>query len=228
MSPPRAVVLLSGGVDSATALAIARSEGREAYALTVDYGQRHRREIDAARALAGSLGAKRHVVLEIDLRRFGGSALTGSDPVPRDRSPDQIGQGIPPTYVPARNTVLLAVALAWAEGLGATEIFIGANVRDYSGYPDCRPEYLEAFEEAARLGTRVGSEGEAAIRIRAPLLEWSKAKIIRKGTDLGVDFALTWSCYDPSEEKRPCERCDACSIRARGFMEAGLSDPLLG
>lgn len=223
---PRAVILLSGGIDSAVTLAIARSEGRDCYTLAVDYGQRHRREIDGARRIAGSLGAVRHACLAVDLRPFATSALTGVGDVPRNRPPEEVGKGIPPTYVPGRNTILLGLAMAWAESLGSGEIFIGANVQDYSGYPDCRPEYLAAFEEVARLGTKSGVEGVEAFRIRAPLLEWSKAKIIRKGAEAGVDFALTWSCYDPTVEGRPCGGCDSCLIRRRGFAEAGLRDPL--
>ncbi|MCZ6690468.1 MAG: 7-cyano-7-deazaguanine synthase QueC [Planctomycetota bacterium] len=227
MGKIRAVVLLSGGVDSATTLAMALSEGKECHALTVDYGQRHRREIDAAERIATSLGAAQHAYLRMDLRPFATSALTGGGEVPRHRAPEEIGQGIPPTYVPARNTILLALALAWAESLEALEIFIGANVQDYSGYPDCRPEFMSAFEEVIRLGTRQGAEGRGEIRILTPLIRWSKAQIVKKGVELGVDFGLTWSCYDPTERGEPCRGCDACLIRAKGFAEAGLPDPLI-
>lgn len=221
-------MLLSGGIDSATTLAIARSEGRECSALTVDYGQRHSREVAGARRVAKSLGVTRHSCLELDLGPLALSALTGASEVPRDRPLDEIGKGIPSTYVPARNTILLALGLAWAESLGAGEVFVGTNVQDYSGYPDCRPEYLAAFEEVARLGTRRGVSGADPFRIRAPLGDWSKAMIIRKGADLGVDFSLTWSCYAPTPEGRPCDGCDSCQIRAKGFAEAGMKDPLRG
>lgn len=227
MGDGKAVVLLSGGIDSATTMAIARSEGRSSFALTVDYGQRHGREVEAARRIAKSLGAVRHECLRIDLRSFGGSALTGDGEVPRDRTPDEIGRGIPPTYVPARNTILLSLGLAWAESIGASEIFFGANVQDFSGYPDCRPEFISAFEALTRVGTRRGVEGGDPFQIRAPLIEWSKAEIIRKGRALGVDFSLTWSCYDPDPDGKPCRKCDSCTIRRSGFAEAGMDDPLL-
>jgi 7-cyano-7-deazaguanine synthase len=212
-------------MDSATAAAIARAEGFALYALTVDYGQRHAREIEAARAVARSLRVEDHVVLSVDLRRFGGSALTAEIPVPKGRSDAEIGSGIPPTYVPARNTVLLALALAYAEAVGAREVFFGANVIDYSGYPDCRPAFLEAFERVALLGTRAGVEGGEAIRVRAPLLRSTKAEIVRRGTELGVDFSLTFSCYDPSPAGKACGECDACRLRRRGFAEGGVVDP---
>jgi 7-cyano-7-deazaguanine synthase len=222
--PPKAVVLLSGGLDSYTAAAIARDEGFELYALTVRYGQRHAREIDAARAVATALGACRHVEIQVDLAAFGGSALTAPLEVPKDRTID--ARDIPVTYVPARNTVFLSLALAWAETVGATEIFIGVNALDYSGYPDCRPEYLKAFEQLATLATKVGVEG-GRFRIRAPLLQMSKAEIVRRGLALGLDYGLTHSCYDPAQDGRPCGRCDSCRLRARGFAEAGAPDPLL-
>jgi len=222
----RAVVLLSGGLDSATCLAIAREEGLEAHALTVAYGQRHARETEAAAGVAEHLGAVAHRVVTVDPGVFEGSALTGAGPVPRDRAPAEMRDSIPVTYVPARNTVFLALALAWAETLGAAEIFIGANAVDYSGYPDCRPEYVEAFERLANLATRAAVEGEVAFRIRAPLMRLTKAEIIRKGHALGVDHGLTWSCYDPTPTGRPCGACDSCRLRAQGFREAGLVDPL--
>jgi len=221
-SRPRAVILLSGGLDSATTLALVRERGYEPYALTVRYGQRHAAELAAARRIAEALGAAEHAEVAVDLGRFGGSALTADLPVPKDRTP---GPGeIPVTYVPARNTVLLSLALAWAETLGANDIFLGVNAVDYSGYPDCRPEFIEAFARVARLGTKAGAEG-APFRIHAPLIELSKADIIRRGVELGVDYALTTSCYDPDREGRACGRCDACVLRRRGFSEAGVPDP---
>jgi 7-cyano-7-deazaguanine synthase len=223
-SPPRAVVLLSGGLDSATAAAVARAEGYALYALTVSYGQRHDVEVRAARTLAAALGVARHIELSVDLAAFGGSALTAPIEVPKDRT--FAAGDIPPTYVPARNTVFLSLALAWAEVLGAGDIFIGVNALDYSGYPDCRPEYIEAFEQMARLATKAGIEGER-VRVRAPLIKMTKADIIRRGTLLGVDYALTHSCYDPGPGGRPCGHCDSCVLRARGFAEAGLADPAL-
>jgi 7-cyano-7-deazaguanine synthase len=222
---PRAVVLLSGGVDSSTALAIARADGFDCHALSFDYGQRHRRELEAARAVARALGAAEHRVATIDLRAFGGSALTDEIEVPKDRPPDQIPAGIPVTYVPARNTIFLSFALGWAEVLEAPDIYIGVNAVDYSGYPDCRPQYIAAFEAMASLATRMGVEGRR-ITIHTPLIELTKADIIRRGTDLGVDYGLTFSCYDPDlATGRPCGRCDSCLLRARGFAEAGLIDP---
>jgi len=220
-----AVVLLSGGMDSATALAMAVSEGYTVYALTVRYGQRHEVEIEAARRIAERFGVARHVVVELDLRPFGGSALTSDLAVPKDRPAGEIGREIPVTYVPARNTIFLALALAWAEVLGANDIFLGVNAIDYSGYPDCRPQYLEAFERLARLATKAGVEGRQQVRIRAPLLYLSKAEIIRKGMALGVDYGLTRTCYDPSPAGEACGRCDACQLRRRGFAEAGFEDP---
>jgi 7-cyano-7-deazaguanine synthase len=221
----RAVVLLSGGLDSYTAAAIARSEQRfELYALTIQYGQRHARELESARAVARALGVERHLELAIDLRAIGGSSLTADLPVPRDRDPD--ASDIPATYVPARNTVFLSVALGWAETLGAHDLIIGVNALDYSGYPDCRPEFIAAFERLAKLATREGVEG-AAFHVHAPLIHMSKADIIRRGLALGVDYGLTHSCYDPVTDGAPCGRCDSCVLRARGFREAGVPDPLL-
>jgi len=219
----RAVVLLSGGIDSAATLAVALKEGFESYALSFDYGQRHAIELEAARTVANKLGAREHLVLKLDLRRIGGSALTDDIPVPKGRSGDEIGAGIPVTYVPARNTIFLSFALAWAEVLGAGEIFIGANTQDYSGYPDCRPEFLEAFEKMANLATRCGLEGNG-IKIRAPLIEFSKSEIIKLGNDLGVDISLTHSCYDPNDEGLACGLCDSCMIRKKGFAQAGIED----
>jgi 7-cyano-7-deazaguanine synthase len=221
----RAVVLLSGGLDSYTAAAIAKAEGFELYALTVRYGQRHAHEIDAARNVASALGVERHIELDVNLSAFGGSALTGDSPVPKDRAISSTD--IPPTYVPARNTVFLALALGWAEVLGASDIFIGVNALDYSGYPDCRPEYIAAFERLASLATATGVKG-GAFRIHAPLQMLSKADIIRKGTALGLDYGLTHSCYDPAPDGRPCGHCDSCQLRAAGFADAGMADPLVG
>jgi 7-cyano-7-deazaguanine synthase len=220
----RAIVLLSGGLDSATAAAIARSEGFELYALTVAYGQRHLCEIEAARAVAQALGVARHVELQVDLSAFGGSALTDAIDVPKDRPLD--AGDIPPTYVPARNTVFLSLALAWAEALGAGDIFIGVNALDYSGYPDCRPEFIEAFERLAGLATKAGVEG-ARTKVHAPLIRLTKAEIIRRGLELGVDYGITHSCYDPAASGRACGHCDSCLLRARGFAEAGIVDPAL-
>lgn len=220
-----AVVLLSGGMDSTTALAIAVAEGFKPSALTVRYGQRHEIEIEAARRIAQHFRVARHVVVDLDLRQFGGSALTGDLAVPKDRTPEQIGHGIPPTYVPARNTIFLALALGWAEVLEAKDIFLGVNAIDYSGYPDCRPQYLEAFERLAALATKAGVEGRQQLRIHAPLLYLSKAEIIRKGLELGVDYSMTRTCYDPSPAGEACGRCDACQLRRKGFAEAGVEDP---
>ena len=221
-----AVVLLSGGLDSATTLAIARSQGYEAHVLSFAYGQRHSRELDSASRVAAALGAKNRLVLTLDLRAIGGSALTGDLAVPKSRTAGEIGVGIPVTYVPARNTIFLAHALAWAEVLGAEDVFIGANVMDYSGYPDCRPEYLQAFERLADLATKAGVEGKSRFRVHAPLIRMTKAEIIRTGHALGVDFSLTWSCYEPTADGRPCGLCDSCTLRKKGFAEAGLTDPL--
>ena len=222
----RAVILLSGGLDSATAAAVAREEGFALYALSVDYGQRHRFELEAARRVGRAMGVERHEVLSVDLSRFGGSALTDAIDVPKDRSAAQIEGDIPVTYVPARNTVLLSLALAYAEVIGAADVFIGVNAVDYSGYPDCRPPYLEAFQRLAGLATKAGVEGRLEFRVHAPLLHLTKAQIIRRGTELGVDYALTHSCYDPDAEGRSCGHCDACLLRLKGFAEAGLQDPL--
>jgi 7-cyano-7-deazaguanine synthase len=221
-----AVVLLSGGLDSATALAEAREAGFTLNALTVRYGQRHAIEIEAARRVARAIGVARHVELQIDLGAFGGSALTSNLPVPKDRSEFAMAQGIPPTYVPARNTVFLALALAWAETLGAFDIWIGVNCVDYSGYPDCRPEYLRSFETLANLATRAGVEGFGQFRIHAPLLTLGKEQIIQRGRTLGVDYALTHSCYDPTPDGLACARCDACKIRRTAFDRLGLVDPI--
>lgn len=221
-----AVVLLSGGVDSATALAIARDQGYVPYALTFAYGQRHSCELESAKRVAAALGAREHLVLNLDLRLVGGSALTGDIPVPKGRSVEEIGSGIPVTYVPARNTIFLAHALGWAEVLGAEDVFFGANVLDYSGYPDCRREYVDAFEAMAKLATRAGVEGKSRLRVHTPLIRMTKAEIIRTGHALGVDFALTWSCYDPTSDGRACGLCDSCVLRKKAFAEAGLTDPL--
>lgn len=220
----RAVVLLSGGLDSYTAAAIAHAEGFSLYALTIAYGQRHTREVESARAVARALEVERHLELPLDLRAIGGSSLTSDIPVPLDR--DLEAAGIPSTYVPARNTIFLALALGWAEVVGAHDIFIGVNALDYSGYPDCRPEFIGAFESLAALATRAGIEG-ARLRVHAPLIRMTKAEIIRQGLQLGLDYGLTHSCYDPSPEGAPCGRCDSCVLRARGFREAGVADPLL-
>ncbi len=223
--PTPAVILLSGGLDSATVLALAVREGYACHALSFRYGQRHVLELERAALIARQLGALRHVVVDIDLRRFGGSALTADIPVPKSRTAEAIGQGIPPTYVPARNTVFLSLALAWAETLAAADIFIGVNALDYSGYPDCRPEFIAAFELMANLATKAGIEGERRLHIHTPLIQMSKADIIRKGAELGVDFGLTLSCYDPAPTGAPCRACDACLLRAKGFAEAGMRDP---
>ncbi len=222
---PRAVVLLSGGLDSSTLLAIVKSEGFEAYALSFRYGQRHGGEIEAARRIAAALGAATHTIVDIDLRKFGGSALTDAIPVPKGRDDYERSRDIPVTYVPARNTIFLSFALAWAEVLGSTDVFIGVNALDYSGYPDCRPEYIEAFERMANLATKAGVEGKR-LKIHAPLIRLSKAGIIRKGLELGVDYSLTSTCYDPSAEGIACGTCDACLLRLKGFRELGIPDPL--
>jgi 7-cyano-7-deazaguanine synthase len=219
------VILLSGGLDSATTLAIARGERFDLYSLSVDYGQRHRRELECAAAQARLQGAKDHRVVRVDLRAVGGSALTDDVAVPKDRSSNAIGEGIPVTYVPARNTVLLALALGYAESLGAFDLFIGANAIDYSGYPDCRPEFLSAFERLANLATKAGVEGAGVFRVHAPLISLSKADIIRVGTSLGVDYGQTLSCYDPDPSGKPCGQCDSCQLRRKGFAEAQLIDP---
>ena len=229
MSSRRSVVLLSGGLDSYTAAGVARREGSELYALTVHYGQRHARELEAARAVAHALGVHRHIQLDLDLSTFGGSALTANLEVPKGRPLDPRGvapKHIPVTYVPARNTIFLSLALGWAEVVEATEIVIGVNALDYSGYPDCRPEFIRAFANLASLATRAGVQGHP-LTIRTPLIDLTKADIIRLGVSLGLDYALTHSCYDPSADGSPCQHCDSCVLRAKGFAEAGLRDPLL-
>ena len=220
-----AVVLLSGGIDSTTTLAIAMAQGYATYALSFRYGQRHEREIAAATKIAIALGVHEHRVAEIDLRIVGGSALTDTIDVPKNRAQSEIAAGVPITYVPARNTIFLSYALAWAEVLDASDIFIGVNALDYSGYPDCRPEFITAFENLAKLATKAGVEGQR-FRIHAPLISLSKAEIIRRGAELGIDFSLTHSCYDPTADGRACGRCDSCQIRLKGFHEAGLRDPI--
>jgi 7-cyano-7-deazaguanine synthase len=218
---------LSGGLDSTTTLAIAKAEGFTPYALSFRYGQRHGVELESAKRVAESMGVAEHVIVDIDLRRFGGSALTADIAVPKSRSLEAMGEGIPVTYVPARNTVFLSFALAWAEVLGASDIFIGVNALDYSGYPDCRPEYIAAYEQMANLATAAGVEGRQHLKIHTPLIQLTKAQIIQRGTALGVDYALTSSCYDPGADGRPCGQCDSCLLRAKGFAEAHLPDPLL-
>lgn len=225
---PKAVVLLSGGLDSATVLAIARAEGFEAYALSFRYGQRHEVELAAAGRVADALGAEAHVVVDIDLQLFGGSALTADIAVPHhERVEDLDTSEIPVTYVPARNTIFLSFALAWAETLGASDVFIGVNALDYSGYPDCRPEYIAAFETMANLATKSGVEGRQRLKVHTPLIELTKAQTIQRGLKLGVDYALTHSCYDPIDTGRACGTCDSCLLRGRGFAELGLTDPAL-
>lgn len=222
----KAVCLLSGGLDSSTCLALARRDGFECYALSFDYGQRHRIELDAAARVAESLGAMRHLVVRADLRVFGHSALTGEIEVPKGRAPAEMAAEIPVTYVPARNTVFLSFALAWAEVLGSSDIFIGVNALDYSGYPDCRPEYIEAYERTANLATKAGVEGRTRLKIHTPLIRLSKAEIVKLGVDLSLDFSMTHSCYDPDPSGRPCGQCDSCLLRRKGFEEAGIADPL--
>jgi 7-cyano-7-deazaguanine synthase len=225
MTKPKAVVLLSGGMDSTTTAAIALRSGFDVHALSFRYGQRHAAELEAARRVAGHLGIRRHVVLDIDLRAFGGSALTGDLAVPKDTPLDQIGDQIPPTYVPARNTIFLAFALGWAEVLGASDIFLGANALDYSGYPDCRPEYIQAFQRMADLATKDGEEAGRRITIHTTLFELAIRDIIERGLALGVDYSLTLTCYDPSPDGAACGRCEACLLRLKGFREAGIEDP---
>ncbi|HON58324.1 MAG TPA: 7-cyano-7-deazaguanine synthase QueC [Smithella sp.] len=222
----KAVVLLSGGIDSATTLAIAGSRGFELYALSFRYGQRHRVELNAARRITRQIGVRKHLIMDLDLRKIGGSALTGGMKVPKRLNVEDIAGTIPVTYVPARNTIFLSLALAWAEVLGADDIFIGVNALDYSGYPDCRPEYIKAFEKMARLATKAGVEGKRRIKIHAPLIKMSKAQIIRRGIKLGVDYRLTHSCYDPPAPELACGRCDSCLLRLKGFREAGIQDPI--
>lgn len=226
-APRKAVVLLSGGLDSTTALAIARSEGFELYALSFRYGQRHAVELDSARRIAIRMGVRRHVVMDIDLRQFGGSALTDDIEVPKARTAQEMSTGIPITYVPARNTIFLSFALGWAETLSAQDIFMGVNALDYSGYPDCRPQFIAAYERMANLATRAGVEGSQRLKIHAPLINLTKAQIIARGLALGVDYGWTSSCYDPGPDGKPCGSCDSCVLRAKGFSEAGIVDPLL-
>jgi len=222
----KAVVLLSGGIDSATTVAIAKDSGYEVYAISFRYGQRHIFEIRAAKKIAEKIGVKDHLIMNIDLSSFGGSALTDDIPVPKEDKVENIGKDIPVTYVPARNIIFLSLALGWAEVLGSTDIFIGVNAIDYSGYPDCRAEFIEAFEKAANLGTKIGSEGNK-IEIHTPLITLSKAEIINKGMELGVDYSLTHSCYDPDDKGRACGKCDSCILRKKGFKEAGIEDPTI-
>ena len=227
MTDKKAVVLLSGGLDSATTLAMARNKGFECYALTFRYGQRHSREVEAAKRIAASLKAAEHRIIDIDLAVFGGSALTDSAiDVPKDRPDLDNTSRIPPTYVPARNTIFLSYALAWAEVLGAFDIFIGVNSTDYSGYPDCRAEFIAAFETTANLATAAAAEGKGRYRIRTPIIDMTKSQIILTGTELGVDYSLTHSCYDPDAQGRSCGRCDSCRLRLKGFAQAGLKDPI--
>ncbi|HEX6779113.1 MAG TPA: 7-cyano-7-deazaguanine synthase QueC [Ktedonobacterales bacterium] len=222
----KAVVLLSGGLDSTTTLAIAKSEGFTPYALTFRYGQRHSAEIEAAQRVAARIGVAQHVIVDIDLRFFGGSALTAEIAVPKGRRLEEMGEGIPITYVPARNTIFLSFALAWAEVLEASDIFLGVNVLDYSGYPDCRPEYIHAYEQMANLATKAGVEGRQRLTIHTPLIALNKAQIIQRGLELGVDYGLTLSCYDPSPTGEACGQCDACLLRLKGFAESGQRDPV--
>jgi 7-cyano-7-deazaguanine synthase len=222
----KAVVLLSGGLDSSTVLAIAKSQGYQLYALSFSYGQRHVVELEAAHRVAAAIGVADHRIAAIDLRVFGGSALTADIAVPKGRDTAEMGHGIPITYVPARNTIFLSFALAWAEVLGSSDIFIGVNALDYSGYPDCRPEFIEAFEKLANLATKAGVEGRQHLKIHTPLLAMTKAQIVQKGIELGVDYSLTSSCYDPSPTGQPCGQCDSCLLRQKGFRENGMEDPL--
>ena len=223
----KAVVLLSGGLDSATVLAIAKSEGYALYALSFSYGQRHAWELEAAKRVAASIGVEQHRIAAIDLRAFGGSALTADIAVPKGRAPEEMADGIPITYVPARNTIFLAFALAWAEVLGSSDIFLGVNALDYSGYPDCRPEFIAAFEKMANLATKAGVEGCQNLRIHTPLIALTKAQIVARGSALGVDYGLTSSCYDPGPDGTPCGECDSCLLRQKGFHENGMEDPVL-
>jgi 7-cyano-7-deazaguanine synthase len=226
MAGKRAVVLLSGGVDSSTAAVLAREQGFELHALSFRYGQRHERELESAKKVAVFVGAASHRVLEFDLRAIGGSALTDCIDVPKDRTAEEIGRGIPLTYVPARNTIFLSFALAVAERIGAETIFFGANQLDYSGYPDCREEYILAFEQMANLATKTGAEGKSRIKIAVPLIHMTKAQIVKQGLALGLDYGLTWSCYDPAPDDRACGLCDSCQLRLKGFEEAGITDPI--
>jgi 7-cyano-7-deazaguanine synthase len=220
-----AVVLLSGGLDSTTALAVAKRRGFDCYAMTFRYGQRHGVEIECAKRVARAMGVKQQVMVDIDLRTWGGSSLTSDTPVPKDRPIEEMEHGVPVTYVPARNTIFLSFALAWAEVLGASDVFIGVNALDYSGYPDCRPEYIEAYERMANLATRAGVEGKQRLTIHTPLIDLTKAQIVKLGLELGVDYGLTSTCYDPSPDGAACGRCDACQLRLKGFREAGVPDP---
>ncbi|MBI1930010.1 7-cyano-7-deazaguanine synthase QueC [Candidatus Poribacteria bacterium] len=221
----KAVVLLSGGIDSTTTLAIAQSQGYDVYAMSFRYGQRHALELERAKHIAQKMAVKKHIIVDIDLRAFGGSALTDDIDVPKERSEQEIGTGIPVTYVPGRNTIFLSFALAWAETLGIDTIFMGVNALDYSGYPDCRPEYIEAYQRMANLATKAGVEGKTQLQIQTPLISMTKAQIIRKGTELGVDYGLTLSCYEPDEQGRACGLCDSCLLRKKGFKEADITDP---
>jgi 7-cyano-7-deazaguanine synthase len=225
VSGKKAVVLLSGGLDSTTVVAIAKQQGFAVYALSFDYGQNHKQELDSAARVAQKLGVVQHAVVKVDLRSFGGSALTSDIPVPKHRSAGDIGQGVPVTYVPARNTVFLSLALAWAETLGATDIFLGVNALDYSGYPDCRPEFIAAFERVANLGTKIGTENGSRIHIHTPLISMTKKQIVQTGLSLGVDYSITTTCYDPSPTGEACGACDACQLRLKGFAEAEVADP---
>jgi len=221
----KAVVLLSGGLDSTTVAAMAREQGFKVYALSFDYGQNHKIELESAKRVAAKLGMQQHAIVKVDLRSFGGSALTSDQPVPKHRSAEDIGHGVPVTYVPARNTVFLSLALAWAETLGATDIFLGVNALDYSGYPDCRPEFIRAFETLANLATKMGTEEGKRITIHTPLIAMTKKQIVEAGLRLGVDYSMTISCYDPDERGEACGACDACLLRLKGFSEAGVADP---
>jgi 7-cyano-7-deazaguanine synthase len=225
MSKPKAVVLLSGGLDSTTVAAIAKQQGFAVYALSFDYGQNHKIELEFAARIAQATGVERHAIVNVDLRVFGGSALTTDTPIPKHRTAETIGEGIPVTYVPARNTVFLALALAWAESLDATDIFLGVNALDYSGYPDCRPEFIEAFERMANLGTKMGTQDGKTIKIHTPLIALTKKQIVEMGLSLGVDYGMTITCYDPSATGEACRECDACLLRLKGFAEAGVADP---
>jgi 7-cyano-7-deazaguanine synthase len=224
---PRAVVLLSGGLDSSTVLAIAKAEGFSIFAMSFRYGQRHITELESARKVAANSGVERHIVVDIDLRQFGGSALTSDIEVPKSRSLASMSEGVPVTYVPARNTVFLSFATAWAETIEAKDIFLGVNALDYSGYPDCRPEFIQAYEVMANLATRAGIEGKRRLKIHTPLIQLSKAQIVAKGLELGVDYSVTSSCYDPTPDGAPCGECDSCLLRAKGFAEIGRADPLV-
>jgi 7-cyano-7-deazaguanine synthase len=227
MTNPKAVVLLSGGLDSTTVLAIAKRDGFDPYAISFRYGQRHAYELLSAQRVAQTLGARDHVVVDFDLRKFGGSALTSNVDVPKGRAIAEMSHGIPITYVPARNTIFLSFALAWAETLHANDIYVGVNALDYSGYPDCRPEYIAAYEKMANIATKAGVEGTQELKIHTPLIQLTKAQIIQRGLALGVDYSLTSSCYDPAPDGRPCAKCDSCLLREKGFAEAGAADPLL-